>query len=173
MYLSTYSFSRLCMQHTQKHKKFTHMSLIKHNHNSLFPKFSTLWEDFFGRDVSDKDKGRLTTAHVPAVNIEESKKAFQLSLAVPGMHRSDFKIDVSGGILSISAQKEEKQDEKDTEGRYTRREFSYHAFSRSFALPSEADEESITAQYKEGILAIHIPKKKHVQTQDTQQIEVK
>ena len=112
-------------------------------------------------------------ASIPAVNIEEKSDAFEVAMAVPGMKRDDFKIEVDNGVLSVASEKEAQQEAQDKEGKYTRREFRYHTFSRSFTLPEAIDAAKIAAQYTDGILAIHLPKKEPAQRQLTRQITVK
>ena len=94
---------------------------------------------------------------VPAVNITDNKDDYQVSVAVPGMKKSDFKIDVEGNMLTISSEKEESSEEKDA--RYTRKEYSYSSFRRSFALPEEVNQEKIEASYQDGVLKVMLPKK--------------
>jgi len=148
------------------------MSLMKVDQHSLLPKFSNFWEDFFGKDIMEMPSWSRGVS-TPAVNIEEKDNAFEVAMAVPGMKRSDFKIEVDNGVLSVSSEKEEIQEEQDKAGKYTRREFRYHTFSRSFTLPEAIDEDKIAAEYKDGILAIHLPKKELSQRQLTKQITVK
>lgn len=95
--------------------------------------------------------------NVPAVNIAESKDYYSISLAVPGMKKEDFKINVDGNILTISAAKEEKKEE--TDKKYNRREYNYSSFSRSFTLPDKVKQEDIQATYENGVLALLLPKK--------------
>ena len=147
------------------------MSLMKVDQNSLMPKFSSLWEDFFGKNIMEPNWRQDVS--MPAVNIEEKDNAFEVALAVPGMQHHDFKIEVNNGVLSISSKKEDKHEEKDKEGRYTRREFRYHTFNRSFTLPETIDEDKITAEYKDGILTVHLPKKEPRQQQAIRNITVK
>jgi HSP20 family protein len=85
------------------------------------------------------------TLNVPAVNINERKDKYEVSLATPGMKKDDFKIDVDGNMLSISSEKEEKSDEKDK--KFTRKEYNYSSFSRSFSLPEEVNQDKIEAKY--------------------------
>lgn len=110
--------------------------------------------DFFNEDffpTFNRNAGNL-----PAVNIREDEKAFYLELAVPGMNKKDFRIEVKDDVLTISSeQKEEKQEE--SEG-YRRKEFSYRSFCRSFYLPEDVNSEKIGAAYKDGILNVEIPK---------------
>ncbi|HVD98920.1 MAG TPA: Hsp20/alpha crystallin family protein [Cytophagaceae bacterium] len=92
------------------------------------------------------------------MNIKESDRQFELELATPGFEKNDFKIEVENGILKVSAEKkEEKTEEKKN---FTKKEFSFNSFERSFMLPETADENEIKAAYKHGILSLEISKKK-------------
>ena len=144
---------------------------MKVDNTRLLPRFSNIWEDFFDRDVIDNMQEDQTFS-IPDVNIEEKPEAFEVTLAVPGMQREDFKIEVHNGMLSVASEKEDKQEETDQAGMYIRREFSYQSFRRAFALPEAVSEEKIAAQYKDGILSIHLPKKEPTATQIIKQIEV-
>jgi HSP20 family protein len=88
------------------------------------------------------------------------------------MDKKDFKLEVKNGTLVISAQKENKSEEKDNEGRYVRREFGYQSFTRSFTLPEDhVDTENISAQYKEGVLCVTVLKKEQ-EKHKPKQIEI-
>ena len=133
------------------------MTLVKtKNNGNLIPSvFSDLFDTdrFFGTDWFEKEFSR----RVPAVNIKENGKEFTVELAVPGFAKSDFKVNVENDVLTISA---EKQDEKKEENeRFTRKEFSYSSFSRSFTLPPSASGEKIGAKYENGVLKLALPKK--------------
>lgn len=109
---------------------------------------------------------------VPAVNITEDKDKYMVSVAAPGMKKEDFTIDIDGNIMSISSRKEETKEEKDA--RYTRKEYNYSSFSRSFSLPEEINQASIEAKYEDGILKLMLPKKEEVRKQQlSKQIPVK
>ena len=126
------------------------MNLIKfHRH----PFYNGLLNDF-ENDVFKHQNND----DVPAVNIQENEKQFLLELAVPGMKKDDFKIDLENQVLTISSEIKEKTEE--TENNYTRREFVYNSFSRSFTLPKSIVAEKIKADYKDGILKISLPKNK-------------
>ena len=118
----------------------------------------TIFEDFFKpwNDMLDFDgwKRMLT---VPSVNITENAEAYNVALAAPGLKKDDFKIDVEGAMLTISCEKEDSSEEKDE--RYTRKEYSYSSFSRSFNLPDEVNSEKIDATYHDGVLKLILPKK--------------
>ena len=147
------------------------MALVKVN-QSLFPRFSNLWEDFLGSDITDLPNWE-TKFTVPAVNIVEKPDKYLVNLAIPGMERSDFKINVDNGILSVASEKEEKHEEKDKDSQFTRREFYYHSFKRSFTLPESVQADQIEAKYENGILEISIPKRETPQIKPVKQIPVK
>lgn len=94
---------------------------------------------------------------VPAANIVENKDHYTISMAAPGMQKSDFNIHLEGSQITISAEKEEKKEEKGE--KITRQEYSYSSFSRSFTLPEEVNREKIQAKYENGILDLKLPKK--------------
>ncbi len=109
--------------------------------------------------------------NVPAVNITEKKDEYQVSLAAPGMRKDDFKIDVEGNMLTISSEKEENKEEKDK--KFTRKEYSYSSFSRSFTLPEEINKEKIEAKYEDGVLKIALPRKEEAKRPSAKHIAVK
>ena len=106
----------------------------------LFPSFPTFFDDFFTKDFfdwNDKNFAKVGTT-LPSVNLKETDKDFRIDLAVPGMKKDDFKVEMQNGILTISSEKKEEKEEKDKEGNYLRREFSYESFCRSFSMPENA-----------------------------------
>lgn len=118
---------------------------------------------FFGMDW-------MRNGYGPATNISETEQAYVLEMAAPGMKKGDFKIAVKDNLLQISA---EQQEEKQEAGaHYTRREFSYHAFTRAFALPPAAAADKIEASYTDGVLQLTIPKTVHTQSK-TKAVAVK
>jgi HSP20 family protein len=94
---------------------------------------------------------------MPAANVKETDKSFELELAAPGFNKKDFTISVDNNCLMVSAEKKEEKEQKDDH--YTRKEFGYQSFSRSFNLPSNTNEEDINAHYEDGILKLSIAKK--------------
>lgn len=143
------------------------MSLIKWNpERRLFP--INWMEDFF----ADNFKPAVNGISIPAVNISENKTAYKLNVAAPGFKKEDFKLEVQNGYLVISAETKEETEDKDE--KYTRQEYSYNSFSRSFSLPEQIKEEDIAAQYEDGLLKVTIPKLKVEETAKmTKQIAVK
>lgn len=129
------------------------MSLIKRNGNGAV---RSLFSDFFDTDRFFSDRF-LNENWIPAVNVLEDEKGYSIELAAPGKKKEDFKIHVENGILNISSESKDEKEEKDKN--YTRREFSYNSFSRSFSLPPNTNEEDIMAKYENGVLKLDIAKK--------------
>jgi HSP20 family protein len=147
-------------------------SLVKTN-GSLFPAIPSLIEDFFGRDWLDSTMANWRTFNstLPAVNVQESDEDYKIEVAAPGMKRDDFKVELDNHVLTISSQQENSHEEKD--GNYTRREFSYQSFQRSFSLPeNRVRGEEIKAEYVDGILRITVPKTEDARKKPAKQIAV-
>ena len=149
-------------------------SLMKSNGNS-FASIPSLLNDFFAENWLDSSLAnwRNTGTTLPAVNIRETNDEFLIEVAAPGMKREDFKVELDNNLLMISSQREEKTEETDRSGKYTRMEFSYQAFQRSFALPEDKVEGSkISAKYNDGILHITVPKRENARVKPARQITV-
>ena len=125
--------------------------------------------DFFDNDRFFDDWSRRPS--VPAVNVRETEKGYSIDVAAPGMSKEDFDISVEKRVLTISSQKKDEKTEKEQNG-YTRREFSYSSFSRSFALPEEVSDEDVKATYKDGVLRIELAKTPEKQLRRRKAIEV-
>jgi HSP20 family protein len=140
------------------------------------PTWTGLLDDAFFKDffeAAPKSFGNVTKS-VPAVNVKETDTAFKVEVAAPGVKKEDFNINVDEDRLTISTEAKQEHEEKDKEGRYTKREFSYQSFSRSFSLnPEQVDVENISANYENGILHLEIPKKTKEETKVKKTIEVK
>lgn len=91
-------------------------------------------------------------------------------MAAPGLKKSDFKLDLNNQVLSISTEKKEEHEEK--EENYTRKEFGYTSFKRTFTLPDTVDDEKITANYQDGVLNILLPKKEEAKQKTARSIEI-
>jgi Molecular chaperone (small heat shock protein) len=118
---------------------------------SVFEDFFRPMDEFFDRGVW----GRTFT--VPAVNVLEDTDEYKLFFAVPGMKKNDFKIDIDGNMITVSAEVEEKKEE--TKEEFTREEYNFSSFTRTFTLPEEVNREKIEAMYTDGILKLILPKK--------------
>lgn len=126
--------------------------------SQTFPTWSTWMDELFNRDLPSVFTSNFNTGiTLPKVNIRETKDAYYVDMAAPGMKKSDFHIDLDNKLLSISTELNES-DEKETDN-YTRREFEYASFKRTFSLPETIKEDKIKAAYTDGILSIHLPKK--------------
>ena len=113
-----------------------------------------------------------TETTVPAVNVKENDKEIQLEVAAPGMKKEDFDIEMENNTLIISAEHREERKEEDVE--FTRREFNYQSFSRTFPIPENMVEmDKIDAKYHDGILRIHLPKTEKARTKPHRKIEIK
>jgi HSP20 family protein len=140
------------------------MTLIRwHRPNTL----SDMFQNIFDSDYNDLWSRKASD---PSANILESPDSFQLELAAPGMSKEDFKIHLENNILSISA---EMEDEKREEGKnYTRKEFYYGSFSRSFTLPKSIDLDKINADYVNGVLKVTLPKKDEAKLEIKKEIKI-
>lgn len=135
--------------------------------NSNLP---SLIENFFGRDMNDFF-GQNAMQNVPAVNVVEHADGFRIEVAAPGLKKEDFKLNLNHNNLTISAYQENQKEEKEGE-KYTRREFSYTSFQRTFMLPNTVEAESIRASYTDGVLSIEIPKREEAKVKPPRQIEI-
>jgi len=148
--------------------KYKIMSLVRRT-GGLYPSFM---EDFFDENWSGQGNGFDTGTRVPAVNVKEADDSFEIQLAAPGMEKENFEINVENNILSISAETKSENEEKDENGKYTKREFSFNSFKRSFSLPESVDDEDIKANYENGILKLSIPKKEEARPKPPRQIAI-
>jgi HSP20 family protein len=148
------------------------MTLIKSN--LFLPRVPQFFDDFFSKDLFDWGllNHSSTNTTLPSVNILENNDAFMVEMAAPGMDKKDFQIELDNETLTISSQKERADGLKENE-RYTRREYSYQSFRRSFLLPKKVvDESHIEARYDDGILRILIPKKEEAKALPPRQIAI-
>lgn len=146
------------------------MKLLKANRDGNF--FPTLISDFFDNDriFSPGWLNPEGDKNIPAVNIKENGKEFNIELAVPGFTKEDFHVSLENNIMTISAEKEEEKIEEAEH--FTRKEFSSSSFSRSFTLPRSVEAEHVDAKYSDGILKIKVPKKEMEQPLPKKEIKV-
>lgn len=152
------------------------MALVLSRSGSLLP---SLVSDLFDEDLlttpslldwdGDFRSSRLRRRG-PSVNVIETDNDFQIEVAAPGMEKKDFKVEIENGTLTISS--EQKKEEKEEGKNYTRREFSYNAFARSFSLPENVISEKITAEYDNGILTLSLPKKEVTVSKPKKEIKI-
>lgn len=149
------------------------MTIVKRNGN-LQNTFPVLFNDFFSRNMFDWGESNFsnTGTTIPAVNIQETNEAFEVEMAAPGMKKNDFKIELEGTLLTISSETSNQTEEKEGE-KYSRREFSYQSFQRSFTLSKEGlDAEKIKAKYENGVLHLTIPKKEEAKQKPPRLIQI-
>ena len=107
---------------------------------------------------------------IPAVNISEDEKKYNLELAIPGMDKNDLKIDINEDVLTISS--ESKNETEESWNGYKRKEFSYSSFCRSFYIPENVNRDAIEANYKDGILTIGLSKQEEEKSKIARQINI-
>lgn len=149
------------------------MTLVRRN-GSLLNQLPMLFDDFFNRDGYNWGQNNYsdTNTSIPAVNIKETPENYMVEVAAPGMTKSDFKIELDGTMLTITSEKTDQWEDKENE-KYSRREFSFQSFQRSFNLPKEVvDIENIQAKYEDGLLHLIIPKKEEAKKKPPRQIEI-
>ena len=149
------------------------MNIVKRNGNLQNP-FPAFFDDFLNRDIFNWGLSNFseTNTTIPAVNIKETADSYTVEVAAPGMTKNDFKVTLDGNNLTISSEKE-TQSESPEDVRYSRREFSYQSFSRTFTLQRDVvDTEKIEAKYQDGVLHLIIPKLEHAKQKQPKQIEI-
>ncbi|HWY37217.1 MAG TPA: Hsp20/alpha crystallin family protein [Bacteroidia bacterium] len=131
------------------------MTLLKDNGTSLFPALT----DFFETEkwISPEKIFRGFHASLPAANVSETGNEYKIELAVPGFKKEEMKVSLENEVLTISAENKIEKEEKTK--KFTRKEFSYGSFTRSFQLPKAVNSEKIEAKYENGLLKLGIPKK--------------
>lgn len=148
------------------------MTLVKRNENGrgrlglssmgMYKDLSELFDNYFNDSA-----GRSS---LPAVNISESDDKFEMEVSAPGYKKEDINVTVEDEQLIISAEKKEEQEER--KKNYSRQEFRYGSFQRSFTLPESVDSENINCQYKDGLLMIDIPKREEAKPKPARKLEI-
>lgn len=133
----------------------------------------SMFDRFFEGDLFDWSNRNfsLTNTTLPSVNIKEKSDAYEVEVAAPGFEKNDFKLELNHDLLTITSEKSMENETKDGE-RFTKREFSYQSFTRSFSLPETADGDRIEANYEKGILRVSIPKKEEAKPKPLRKIEI-
>ncbi|HTI61762.1 Hsp20/alpha crystallin family protein [Mucilaginibacter sp.] len=145
------------------------MTLVKFN-NGQKREVNPWFNDVFDSLINDSRLADRFVNKIPAVNIAETENEFHIELAVPGLKKEDFKISLDKNVLSVSAEK--KTENVDESKKYSKREYSYNSFARSFTLPETADYAKIDAEYTDGVLKLNVAKKEEAKIQ-SREISVK
>lgn len=141
--------------------------------NSMYPEIPSLFNEFFnGELLENRNFDTLgSESTLPSVNIMDTENSFEIEVAAPGMTKKDFKIELNNNVLTISTENENSKEDKNEN--YTRKEFSYHSFLRSFSLPeNKVDGSKISAKYKNGILLVNLPKMEEAKLKPVRMIEI-
>lgn len=135
---------------------------------------NSFFDDFFTKDLMDFNRRPFAenSLTIPSVNVKEEENGFEIQVAAPGIKKQDFKINLDRNVLSISSENKSENEEVDKDGKFTRREFNYSSFSRSFTLPEMVETDKIEATYEDGILKVSVPKKE-IQSPTLKTIEIK
>lgn len=138
-----------------------------------FDRSGSLFPTFFNHYLNDDLFNNFFEGDLPATNVTETDKAFNIELSIPGFKKEDIKIAIEKNVLSISAQTEIDKQEKDENEKVLRREFRKSSFERRFTIPDNIDTENIEAGQKDGVLQITLPKKDMAIEDKVKTIEIK
>jgi HSP20 family protein len=138
-----------------------------------FPVFPGIFDKFFDTDLFDMNRRNFsgTNTTLPSVNIKENTDGFEVEMAVPGLKKEDFNIELNNDLLTITSEKKVENETKEGE-EFIRREFSYQEFKRSFTLPNIVDDEKIQAKYEDGVLKVYVPKREEVKPKPAKKIAI-
>lgn len=145
------------------------MKLARRNDNY----FPTFFDRFWNNDLMDWNLTNFSESNssLPAVNVKETNDEYCIEVAAPGMTKNDFKINLHNNVLTISSEKEEEKNEE--KENYTRKEFSYQSFQRSFTVPeNNVKSDAIEAAYNDGILKVTLPKREEVKPKPMREIKI-
>lgn len=148
------------------------MTLVKfNNRNRLFPWSQGRLRSLLGYDPFFEDDLLAEDSDMPAMNVKELDKEYEIEFAAPGFTKDDFNVTIEGDILNVSGEK--STDKQETEENYTRREFSYSSFNRSLKLPTNVNaDKKVKATYNDGILKLNLGKKEEISAQSKRKIEI-
>jgi HSP20 family protein len=146
------------------------MTLVKFNNGHKINNVNPWFNDVFSALANDSFVSDKYITKAPAVNIAETENEFEIELAAPGLKKEDFKISLDKNVLSVSVEK--KSETTDETKKYSKREYSYQSFVRSFTLPETVDYSKIDAEYTDGILKLNVAKKEEAKIQ-SREIAVK
>jgi HSP20 family protein len=147
------------------------MTLMKRS--EFLPSIPSFMDNLFSRDWMDWTSSNFSTTNttLPAVNIKETDNDYLIEVAVPGMNKKDIKVNLENNLLTISSEK--KEDNKEVKENYTRKEFSYQSFQRSFSFQQGLiDGNKIEAKYCEGVLCITLPKREELKPKPAKEIKI-
>ena len=142
--------------------------------DTRYPSFPSFIDKFLEGDLMDWTRSNFADMNstLPAVNVKENENEYQIDVAAPGLQKNDFNVNYDNGMLTISSEKKEENEEKEGE-KVTRKEFSYQSFQRSFGIPENVvNADKITAKYTDWILHVTLPKKDEAKPKPAKQIKI-
>ncbi|MBO6881733.1 Hsp20/alpha crystallin family protein [Winogradskyella sp.] len=135
------------------------------------PSLSSWMDDIFNKSFGNEFVSNFNTGiTLPAVNVLDNDDEYIVEMAVPGLKKSDFDVNIDNQLLSISA--ESNTENEDTDENYTRREFGYSSFKRTFSLPETVETDKIKAKYEDGLLKVMLPKRDEAKKKPLKQIKI-
>ncbi|MEZ0370608.1 MAG: Hsp20/alpha crystallin family protein [Candidatus Sericytochromatia bacterium] len=138
--------------------------------NDVFPSVKNLLEDFWVDTPEFFNRMVNTGTTLPAANIKETDKAYEIDLAVPGLKKEDLKISLDHNRLMVSSEQKSEKEEKAKD--YTRREYSFSSFKRSFVLPEDVNQDAVGATYVDGVLHLSVPKQEAKAVKEAREIAI-
>ncbi len=138
-----------------------------------FDRSGSFFPSFFNGYLNDNLFNNFVEGDLPAINVSENERAFNIELSVPGYKKEDIKIEVEKNVLKVSAQSEVNSEEKDENQKIYRQEFRKSSFTRSFTIPESIDTESISAEQRDGVLQVTLPKMDKALEDKVKKIEIK
>jgi HSP20 family protein len=145
------------------------MSSVKYNSHNGLEGFENFFDTFFNNNLTDVI-GSDNNISQPSVNVIETDDDYRIEVAAPGLGKEDFDVNIEDDSLIISA--ELKKEEAKSTDKYTRREFNYSSFKRSFNLPDTVNTENIAAAYDSGVLTLTLPKREEAKPLPARQIKI-
>lgn len=147
------------------------MNLTSYRRPNQARSFTTALDNFFNSSISDLIDADFSITK-PSVNIIENKDNYQIEMAAPGLKKEDFQIRIDKDQLIIESKIEKSEEAKSPEGKYTRKEFQYGSFKRSFHLSDKINSDKIAATYNDGILVLTIEKREEAKEKAPRNIEI-
>lgn len=139
---------------------------------NMLPTFPSWIDEVINKNFGTEFMSNFNTGMtLPAVNVLDTANDYLVEMAVPGLKKSDFNISVDNLLLSISAEVKSEYENIDNEN-YTRREFGYSSFKRTFTLPESVETDKISAKYDDGILKVTLPKREEAKKKPLKNIKV-
>lgn len=143
---------------------------IEDSFNTL-PSLPSWFDDILGKSFGNEFMSNFNTGiTLPAVNVIDSANEFVVEMAVPGLNKSDFEISIDNHVLAIGVEKKIENNEESEN--YTRREFGYSSFKRTFSIPESVDVDKISASYNDGIMKVLLPKREEAKKKPLRNIEI-